>query len=67
MSNAKTFIPVRPAPKVSAFSSRGPNMILPSILKVVTPFSSQLKYEFIVCIYVLVLSVHHESLLIKTL
>ncbi|XP_028751935.1 subtilisin-like protease Glyma18g48580 [Neltuma alba] len=33
MNNAKTFIPIRPAPMVSAFSSRGPNMILPSILK----------------------------------
>ncbi|XP_028751987.1 subtilisin-like protease Glyma18g48580 [Neltuma alba] len=33
MSNARTFIPKRPAPIVSAFSSRGPNMILPSILK----------------------------------
>ncbi|KAI9114223.1 hypothetical protein K1719_014873 [Acacia pycnantha] len=33
MNNAKTFIPIRPAPIVSAFSSRGPNVILPSILK----------------------------------
>ncbi|KAI9114132.1 hypothetical protein K1719_014782 [Acacia pycnantha] len=33
MNNAKTFIPIRPAPIVSAFSSRGPNLILPSILK----------------------------------
>ncbi|XP_028784287.1 subtilisin-like protease Glyma18g48580 [Neltuma alba] len=33
LNNAKTFIPVKPAPKVSAFSSRGPNLILPSILK----------------------------------
>ncbi|KAK4275657.1 hypothetical protein QN277_018698 [Acacia crassicarpa] len=33
MNNAKTFIPIRPAPRVSAFSSRGPNLILPSILK----------------------------------
>ncbi|XP_028804011.1 subtilisin-like protease Glyma18g48580 [Neltuma alba] len=33
MNNAKTFIPIRPAPRVSAFSSRGPNVILPSILK----------------------------------
>ncbi|XP_028803994.1 subtilisin-like protease Glyma18g48580 [Neltuma alba] len=33
LNNAKTFIPIKPAPKVSAFSSRGPNLILPSILK----------------------------------
>ncbi|KAK4275716.1 hypothetical protein QN277_018752 [Acacia crassicarpa] len=33
LNNAKTFVPVKPAPKVSAFSSRGPNVILPSILK----------------------------------
>ncbi|KAI9115658.1 hypothetical protein K1719_013327 [Acacia pycnantha] len=33
LNNAKTFIPIRPAPRVSAFSSRGPNLILPSILK----------------------------------
>ncbi|KAI9114251.1 hypothetical protein K1719_014901 [Acacia pycnantha] len=33
LNNAKTFVPIRPAPKVSAFSSRGPNLILPSILK----------------------------------
>ncbi|XP_054817615.1 subtilisin-like protease Glyma18g48580 [Prosopis cineraria] len=33
LDNAKTFIPIKPAPKVSAFSSRGPNLILPSILK----------------------------------
>ncbi|XP_028791009.1 subtilisin-like protease Glyma18g48580 [Neltuma alba] len=33
LNNAKTFIPVRPAPRVSAFSSRGPNVILPTILK----------------------------------
>ncbi|XP_028751886.1 subtilisin-like protease Glyma18g48580 [Neltuma alba] len=33
MKNAKTIIPVRPAPRVSAFSARGPNMIFPSILK----------------------------------
>ncbi|XP_054818762.1 subtilisin-like protease Glyma18g48580 [Prosopis cineraria] len=33
LDNAKTIIPKRPAPKVSAFSSRGPNIILPSILK----------------------------------
>ncbi|KAI9114119.1 hypothetical protein K1719_014769 [Acacia pycnantha] len=33
MNNAKTFIPRMPAPIVSAFSSRGPNVILPSILK----------------------------------
>ncbi|KAK4275654.1 hypothetical protein QN277_018695 [Acacia crassicarpa] len=33
MNNAKTFMPKRPAPIVSAFSSRGPNVILPSILK----------------------------------
>ncbi|XP_028751923.1 subtilisin-like protease Glyma18g48580 [Neltuma alba] len=33
LNNAKTFIPIRPAPKVSAFSSRGPNLVLPSILK----------------------------------
>ncbi|XP_054819892.1 subtilisin-like protease Glyma18g48580 [Prosopis cineraria] len=33
LDNAKTIIPVKPAPKVSLFSSRGPNLILPSILK----------------------------------
>ncbi|XP_028791018.1 subtilisin-like protease Glyma18g48580 [Neltuma alba] len=33
MNNAKTFIPITPAPTISAFSSRGPNLILPSILK----------------------------------
>ncbi|XP_054789719.1 subtilisin-like protease Glyma18g48580 [Prosopis cineraria] len=33
LDNAKTIIPKRPAPKVSTFSSRGPNMILPSILE----------------------------------
>ncbi|XP_054819250.1 subtilisin-like protease Glyma18g48580 [Prosopis cineraria] len=33
LDNAKTIIPKRPAPKVSAFSSRGPNLVLPSILK----------------------------------
>lgn len=33
MTNAKTIIPAKPAPVMAAFSSRGPNTILHSILK----------------------------------
>ncbi|XP_028771539.1 subtilisin-like protease SBT5.4 [Neltuma alba] len=33
MTSAKTLMPIKPAPVMAAFSSRGPNTILPSILK----------------------------------